>query len=300
MKPLLDAFLRAAAYCLHPRVILLSILPLIVVGGVTALLGYLYWEAAVAALRASMNGWPWMITLFGWFDAAGVSGLGNLIAPLTLIALAVPVIVTLSLLLVAMLMTPALVNLIARQRFPQLERRHGASFWQSALMSLGCTLIALIALAISVPLWFIPPLVLVIPPLIWGWLTYRVMGFDVLAEHASVAERQTILREHRWPMLWMGTIAGYLGAAPSLIWAFGALTVLFAPLLAVVAVWLYTLVFAFSALWFAHYALAALQALRSRHPPHALEPQPVPVPRAPNALPPARPPPFNSAGIPPP
>ena len=114
---------------------------------------------------------------------------------------------------------------------------------------------------ISVPFWFIPPLVLIVPPLIWGWLTYRVMGFDVLAEHASVAERQALLREHRWPMLWMGTIAGYLGAAPSLIWAFGALTVLFAPLLAVVAVWLYTLVFAFSALWFAHYGLAALQAL---------------------------------------
>jgi len=298
MKPLLDAFWRAAAYCLHPRVILLSILPLVVVGGVAALLGYLYWDAAVAALRASMNGWPWMITLFGWFDAAGVGALGNLIAPLTLIALAVPVIVTLSLLLVAMLMTPALVKLVAQQRFPQLERKHGASFWQSALMSLGCTLIALIALAISVPLWFIPPLVLVIPPLIWGWLTYRVMGFDVLAEHASVAERQTILREHRWPMLWMGTIAGYLGAAPSLVWAFGALTVLFAPLLAVVAVWLYTLVFAFSALWFAHYALAALQALRSRHSPRPLEPQQ--VPNAPTVLPPARQPPFDSARIPPP
>jgi len=28
-------------------------------------------------------------------------------------------------------------------------------------------------------------------------------------------------------------------------------------------VWIYTLVFAFSALWFAHFALAALQALRA-------------------------------------
>ncbi len=184
MNPLLDSFWRAAAYCLHPRVILLSILPLIVVGGVAALLGYLYWDAAVASLRASMNGWPWMITLFGWFDSAGVSGLGNLLAPLTLVVLVVPVIVVLSLLLVAMLMTPALVKLVAKQRFPQLERKHGAGFWQSALTSLGCTLIALIALVISVPFWFIPPLVLIVPPLIWGWLTYRVMGFDVLAEHA--------------------------------------------------------------------------------------------------------------------
>ena len=301
MKPLLDAFWRAAAYCLHPRVILLSILPLVVVGGVAALLGYLYWDASVTAMRGAMNGWPWLVTLFGWLEAAGVGVLGHWVAPLVLVALVVPVIVVLSLLLVALLMTPALVKLVARQRFPRLERLHGANFWQSAATSLGCTLIALIALAISIPLWFIPPLVLIVPPLIWGWLTYRVMGFDVLAEHASVAERQTILRRHRWPMLWMGTVAGYLGAAPSLVWAFGALTVLFAPLLAVVAVWLYTLVFAFSALWFAHYALWALQDLRARRvggdaggvgldsheaPPRALPSLQPAVPAPPKALPP--------------
>ena len=42
------------------------------------------------------------------------------------------------------------------------------------------------------PLWFVPPLVLIVPPLIWGWLTYRVMGFDVLAEHASREERRQL------------------------------------------------------------------------------------------------------------
>src|SRR5450755_2424590 len=46
MTLLLDAFWRAAAYCLHPRVIVLSILPLVAVGGVAALLGYFYWEGA--------------------------------------------------------------------------------------------------------------------------------------------------------------------------------------------------------------------------------------------------------------
>ncbi|MEP7098923.1 MAG: hypothetical protein ABI781_00345, partial [Burkholderiales bacterium] len=38
--------------------------------------------------------------------------------------------------------------------------------------------------------------------------------------------------------------------------------IVFAPVLVPVAIWIYTLVFAFSALWFAHFALAALQALR--------------------------------------
>ena len=35
-----------------------------------------------------------------------------------------------------------------------------------------------------------------------------------------------------------------------------------APVLVLLSVWLYTLVFAFAALWFAHFALAALQRLR--------------------------------------
>jgi hypothetical protein len=262
MPLLLDAFWRAVAYCLHPRVILLSVLPLVIVGGISALLGYAYWESAVAGVRSTMESWQLLAALFQWLQAIGAGSFRSVLAPLVIVALALPVVVVLSLLLVAVLMTPAIVRLVAARRFPNLERRHGAGFWQSALTSFGCTLLALLALAVSVPFWLIPPLVLVLPPLIWGWLTYRVMAFDALAEHASALERRTILARHRWPLLAMGVIAGYLGAAPSLVWAFSALSLIFAPLLVLVAVWLYTLVFAFSALWFAHYALAALQALR--------------------------------------
>jgi hypothetical protein len=271
MPLLLDAFWRAVAYCLHPRVILLSILPLLVVGGVCALLGYLYWEAAVAGVRATMESWQLLAALFQWLDSWGAGSFHSVLAPLVIVALALPVVVVASLLLVALLMTPALVRLVAARRFPDLERRRGAGFWQGALTSFGCTVAALFALAVSVPFWLIPPLVLVLPPLIWGWLTYRVMAFDVLAEHASTAERRAVLARHRWPLLAMGVIAGYLGAAPSLVWAVSALSLIFAPLLILVAVWLYTLVFAFSALWFAHYALAALQALRNAEaaPPSA-------------------------------
>ena len=108
-----------------------------------------------------------------------------------------------------------------------------------------------------------PPLVLILPPLIWGWLTYRVMTYDVLAEHASREERRELVLRYRSSLLGMGVLTGYLGAAPSLVWASGALVLVFAPVLVPLAVWIYTLVFAFSALWFAHFALSALQALRA-------------------------------------
>ena len=60
----------------------------------------------------------------------------------------------------------------------------------------------------------------------------------------------------------IGVVCGYLGAAPSLLWAVSAITLVLAPILIVASVWLYTLVFAFSSLWFTHYGLAALQRLR--------------------------------------
>ena len=65
------------------------------------------------------------------------------------------------------------------------------------------------------------------------------------------------------------------------LWAVGAATLIFAPLLVLVSVWLYTLVFAFAALWFAHYALAALQQLRRATP----EPSAAPVVQPTLALP---------------
>jgi hypothetical protein len=257
-----DAFWRAAAYCLHPRVIALSILPLVIVGGLAGALGYFFWESSIAAVRATMESWLLVASLLQWLDSVGGSAFRTVLGPLIVVALAVPVIVVVSLLLVAVLMTPAIVDLVAARRFPALERKRGGSFMQGVLWSLGCTLLALVLLLLSIPLWFVPPLVLLLPPLIWGWLTYRVLTFDVLAEHASKEERRAILREHRWPLLGMGVVAGYLGAAPSLLWAVSATMLIFAPILIIVSVWIYTLVFAFSALWFAHFALAALLHLR--------------------------------------
>jgi hypothetical protein len=257
-----DAFWRAVAYCLHPRVILFSLLPLAVAGAAVGLLGWAYWESTVAAVRATLERWSLVGTLLQWLDAMGLPQLRTLLAPLIVVALAVPVVLVATLLLVAWLATPAVVRLVAKRRFAELERRQGGAWWQGLLWSLLCTLAAGAALVLSLPLWFVPPLVLLLPPLIWGWLTYRVLAFDVLALHASAAERRFLLRAHRWPLLAMGVVSGYLGTLPSLLWAASAITLIFAPVLVLVSVWLYTLVFAFAACWFAHFLLAALQRLR--------------------------------------
>ena len=276
----MDSFWRAAVYCLHPRVSLWSLLPLVISGVLAAVLGYFFWDLALAAVRAQLSAWSWSAWLMGWLVGMGGEGAGQLVAPLVLAGLLLPVLVIVPLLVVALLMMPRLVDLVAERRFPLLERRRGEPLWRSVLGSIGATLVALIALLLSMPLWLIPPFVLLLPPLIWGWLSYRVMSVDALAEHASREERLRVMREQRWPLLAIGVVTGYLGAAPALVWAVSAALLVLAPLLVAVSMWLYTLVFAFSALWFIHYALAALAQLRgvlpddAAHAPTVIEARP--------------------------
>jgi hypothetical protein len=273
MSKLLDAFWRAAMYCVHPRVIALSILPLVIMGVVSLTLGYFFWDSAAEAVRVQLGSFELVDTMVRWLEGWGLTQVRFVLPKMLLLLLIIPVIIMVSLLFVALLMTPAMVALVAERRFPLMERKKGGSLIASLFWSLSSTALAAVALIISIPLWLIPPLILILPPLIWGWLTYRVMSYDALVDHASVGERREIFRRHRASLLGIGVLSGYLGAAPSLIWASGAMFVAAAPVLVPVAIWIYTLVFAFSSLWFAHYCLAALDQLRKEN--NALAPDPL-------------------------
>ena len=263
MKRWLDSFWRATAYCVHPKVVLLSLLPLILMAITVLGLGFLYWEAALQWVRSLLEAnslWSWA---WGWLDYVGLRNLKSVVAPLVVIFSITPLVVVMALLAVPFMMTPALVNLVAQRRFPDLQRKHGGSTLQGVIWSLASALLALLVLILTLPMWWVPPLAMLLPALIWGWLTYRVMAFDVLAEHALREERLELLRRYRFTLLGMGVLTGMMGAAPSLIWASGALFAAAFVVLIPIAVWIYTLVFAFSALWFAHFLLDALNDLRN-------------------------------------
>ena len=277
MRLIVTSFWRAAAYCLHPRIVLFSLLPVAVLVGGTAALAHFFWQPAIAAVSLFLESSVLLNTAWAWLEAVGLQGVKVMVAPLILIVVLTPLIVVATLILVALLMAPAIVNVVATRRFPLLERRHGASFLGSVAWAIGSALLALLAMVVSMPMWIVPPLVLVLPPLIWGWLTCRVMAFDALAAHASTQERRRLLKVHRNSLLAMGMLVGLMGAAPSLLWSVGLMAIAMAPILVPLSLWVYTLIFAFSSLWFTHFCLEALQAQRSESASlHPLAPQ-VPV-----------------------
>lgn len=267
MKLLMDSFWRAVMYCLYPRVIGLSIFPLVLIVALSWLLGYLYWDIAIALVRSWLDASSWLALVWRWLEGVGLPDLKTVVAPLLVIFSVTPLVVVACLLAVSFLMTPSLTRLVADRRFAGLQRKQGGSLMLGLWWTFSSLLLALGALLLTLPMWLVPPLAMLLPALIWGWLTYRVMAFDVLAEFASADERHTLMARHRMSLLGMGVVTGLMGAAPSLVWASGALFAAAFVILVPVAIWIYTLVFAFSSLWFAHFALAALQAMRD-------EPQP--------------------------
>jgi hypothetical protein len=284
MKLLMDSFWRAVMYCLYPRVIGLSIFPLVLIVALSWLLGYLYWDIAIALVRSWLDASSWLALVWRWLEGVGLPDLKTVVAPLLVIFSVTPLVVVACLLAVSFLMTPSLTRLVADRRFAGLQRKHGGSLMLGLWWTFSSLLLALGALLLTLPMWLVPPLAMLLPALIWGWLTYRVMAFDVLAEFASADERHTLMARHRMSLLGMGVVTGLMGAAPSLVWASGALFAAAFVILVPVAIWIYTLVFAFSSLWFAHFALAALQAMRDEPLP-AVTDNVLPVePQSPHAV----------------
>jgi hypothetical protein len=150
--------------------------------------------------------------------------------------------------------------------------RHGGTFFGSLANSIWTTTLCVGLLIVTLPLWLIPPFFALIPPLLWGWLTYRVMAYDALALHASADERRALVRRHRLPLLVIGVVSGLLGSLPTFIWASSAWLVLFFPVVTAITIWIYAFILVFTALWFGYYCLRALQRMREQPPQRAVTP----------------------------
>ena len=115
MTQLFDAFWRAVAYCMHPRVIGLSFLPLVLMVALSFGLGYFFWDTAVDAVTQWLQAYELVQGFLGWLDRVGLGSMRTVFAPLVVLVLATPVIVLLCLLLVAVFMTPSMVELVEQR-----------------------------------------------------------------------------------------------------------------------------------------------------------------------------------------
>ena len=72
MKLLIDSFWRAVMYCLYPRVIGLSVFPLVLIVALSWLLGYWYWDIAVTWVRGWLDASSWLAVVWRWLEGIGL------------------------------------------------------------------------------------------------------------------------------------------------------------------------------------------------------------------------------------
>ncbi len=254
---------RALLSQLHPRMLMLTLLPLVIAIVLWGLALWLGLQPLIDQLHAWFADYDLFRSAGAMLDSLGLSGVRGLLVPLLAMWLLLPFMILTALVLVGLFAMPAIGRHVAQRHYPQLQLRHGGSLAGSLWVSLSSFAGFIVFWLLTLPLNLVPLFALFVQPLLWGWLAYRVMSYDALAEYADAEERRAIVRRERWPLLAIGVATGSLGAVPGLLWLGGVVSVIFFPVLATAAIWLYLLVFVFSGLWFQYYCLEALARLRS-------------------------------------
>ena len=265
MQAVLTAFGRAIVSQLHVRMLLLTVLPFVLSIAIWGVVLWLCLNAMMDWTQAFFienDGFSTASEVLTWL---GLATLKAVVVPLISMWILLPLMIFTALVFVAAMAMPFISRHVGGRHYKGLERRKGGSFLGSLWMSVSSFAVFIVLWLVSLPLSFVLPFMFVAQAALWGWVTYRVMAYDALADFADAEERKAILRKHRWPLLCIGTLSGLLGAAPMLLWLGGAVFLFFLPVFATGAIWLYVLVFVFTGLWFQHYCLQALASYRVEH-----------------------------------
>ena len=240
MPFLLEILRRAAADLFQPRVLTVLFLPML-----AALLvwGGLFWafgESWLAWLTAFVASAP----LPDWLGGTGVAWLVAFGVVFLLALLLVPAVYVTALMVTSLIFMPLLVSVVAKGRFPALEKREGGGFLGSLFNGVLALAVYLVAWLLTLPFWLLGPFGFGISVLLNAWLNQRLFLYDALAEHADRAELARLKAEAGWPLYGLAAFLGLLHFIP------------FVNFLAPV----------FMGLAFTHYGLAKLDELRNGTP----------------------------------
>lgn len=257
-RPVLSAYRRAMRSQFSFRILRMSFVPLVL----ALLLGFVILYFAANPLMDLIRVVFERYDLFSYVSEGAVK---MLLVPLILMVLLLPVTLVIVTLIMNVAAMPAIVKHVGARQFPDLEEKNGGSFFGGLRLNVVTMLKFVPMWLVTLPLYVFPPLAIVVQIILFGRLNARVMAYDALADHASADEFAAIVAAHGRNLTTIGVISGACGAIPGLVWIGGAVTFLF-PILAPLSIWLFIMVFIFTALWFQYYCMQALADLRAARP----------------------------------
>jgi CysZ protein len=210
MHAAFSALLKAVSDLRDPRVLALALLP--------PLAAIVVWIALAWVLADDWARWvaDWIATTswLGWVSDWGLSSVAIWGSGIAAIALLLPIMLVTAVLVTELVAMPVIVPLVARRDYPRLAENKGGTIAGSIWNAVAAVTVFAVLWLFSLPLWFTGIGALVLPPLISAWFNQRMFRYDALAEHASPAEREAIVRGARGRLFALGFLLALMYYIP--------------------------------------------------------------------------------------
>ncbi len=205
------ALLLALANLFHPRMLWLMLWPVLAALALWGTLALVFWAQMVVWLVGLMQQWVLSSPVFLAWD---LSSAAAFVAKLLILLFLVPLVQLTALLILGVAGMPVMVEHVSRRSYPHLERRRGGTFagslWNSVIALAGM----IVLFALSLPVWFFPPLWPLIPVAVMGWANQRILRYDALAEHGAAQEMSAVFRRRRGAMYVLGALLALVAYVP--------------------------------------------------------------------------------------
>ncbi|MDR2240912.1 MAG: EI24 domain-containing protein [Zoogloeaceae bacterium] len=238
MTEVLRAYTRALRSLLTPGIFWHLLWPTLVSVALWSVAAWMSWDLIGAGVARLFNAVSWL----GWLQQRweGSELASAIFIKAVLILLLIPLIYGTALLIVAVFALPLMLERVAAQDYPELERRNGGTLAGSIGNVLLAMTVFVVGLVVTLPLWLIPGMGILLPVLLSAYLNYRGYSYDALSAHGDKDEIPRVIARERGNLYLAGIVAGLLAYVP--------LIHLVAP--------------AYAGLGFIHYCLEALRRTR--------------------------------------
>jgi uncharacterized protein involved in cysteine biosynthesis len=212
MNDVLQALGNAFRSVLHPRMLMLTIWPMLCALALWAGLAWWQWDSWLQWLGSVITG----SNAVQWLSQGTRAVLAHYSALLLLLMLLAPLILVTAVLIAATIEMPLIVGFVAARHYPALEKQRGGTALGSSVNALIAVLVFAGLWVVTLPLWLTGVLIPVLPPVLGAYLNQRLFRYDALADHASAEEYAAILAAGTGRMYALGLLLALLYYVPLL------------------------------------------------------------------------------------
>jgi len=212
VSDVIKAFGYAFRSVLHPRMLALTIWPMLVALTLWIGLAWWFWDSWAQWLNSALSG-----SYAGqWLSERNLGALVHYSAMVMLFVMLAPMVFITAVLIAAVIQMPLIVSFVAARDYPTLEKRHGGTVLGSIVNALIAVAVFVGLWIVTLPLWLTVVLAPVVPVVLAAYLNQRLFRYDALSDHASAEEYRAIL-ESSWGRLYLlGALMGVLYYVPLL------------------------------------------------------------------------------------